>query len=495
MYHSEETIRLIMGLKIRHLREERGLTLSELAQRTGISISYLNEIEKGKKHPKPSKAALIAEALATTYDKLVSLQLDKKLQPIAQLLQSNLLHDLQLEHFGLDKALLLENFAAVPDKLTAILSTIGEIARRNDINLESFYLATLRTYQEMHHNYFPELEKAAESLMEQLGIGLDETTSSTLFALLQSQYGVATVFDLETTSGLASLRSLMLPRQKLLRVNSRLSEAQLRFVAARELAFQYLQVHDRPLTSAWVKIKHFEEVLNNFKASYVAGAMLLPQDEMVEQLQQVFGSTRWQPQLLEAKVAAAAVSPEMYLHRATSILPKFFGIRQLFFLKFEHDVKTGDIQLTKELHLGGLHNPHAKANREHYCGRWVSIALLHQLAQNQQQAGGQPWLSGLQKSRYAGGTNEYLVVSMARSFYPSPARNSSISIGMFVNDALRDTVKFLHDEAIPVKTVSNTCERCPLTDCEERQAAPHVYAQRQVQQQLEEALSKAIAGS
>jgi XRE family transcriptional regulator, fatty acid utilization regulator len=492
MNYSEETIRLIMGLKIRHHREERRLTLSELANRTGISVSYLNEIEKGKKHPKPSKAAMIADALGTSYDKLVSLQLDKKLQPIAQLLQSNLLHELQLEHFGLDPASMIENFAAAPDKLTAILSTIGEMARRSDITLESFYMATLRTYQEMHQNYFPELEEAAENLGEMLPVTASEADSTKLFDLLQQQYGITLEGGLEKTSGLASLRSLMLPKQKLLRINSKLSEAQLRFVAARELAFAYMEVTERPLTSAWVKIRHFEELLNNFRASYIAGALLLPQDDMVEQLQTIFKQKKWKPELLEQQVEKTSVSPEMYLHRATSILPKFFGIRQLFFLKFEHDVKTNDIELTKELHLGGLHNPHAKGSREHYCGRWVSISLLHDLAAHQKRKTPKNWLTGLQRSEYAGGTNQYLVLSMARSFYPSPARNSSITIGMFINDTLRETLHFLGDKTIPVRTVSNTCERCPVQDCLERRSEPVILRQMEVQMVLEEALEKVL---
>ncbi len=488
MQYSEETIRLIMGLKIRHLREERSITLSELGQRTGISVSYLNEIEKGKKHPKPSKAALIADALGTTYDKLVSLQLDKKLAPIAQLLQSNLLYELQLEHFGLDPAMMIERFAAVPDKLSAILSTIGEIARRSDINIESFYLATLRTYQEMHHNYFADLEEAAEQLATHVDINFSKANSSTLFLLLQQKYGVQVARDLEETQGISSLRSLMLPKLNKLRINSKLSEEQLRFVAARELAFKYLELQERPLTSAWVKIEHFDEVLNNFRASYMAGAMLLPQDEMVEQLQQLFRHKKWKPEMLEALVSKAGVSPEMYLHRATCILPKFFGIQELFFLKFEHDTLKQEIELVKELHLGGLHNPHAKSNREHYCGRWVSISLLYDLEALQQDNSDKRWLTGLQKSEYAGSNRQYLVLSMARSFYPSPARNSSITIGMMMNDALRETVHFLNDKSIPVRVVSNTCERCPVENCEERRAHPSVLEKTIGQQALEDAL-------
>ena len=41
--------RIILGLKVRQFRQERGWNFEELSKQTGISISYLNEIEKGKK--------------------------------------------------------------------------------------------------------------------------------------------------------------------------------------------------------------------------------------------------------------------------------------------------------------------------------------------------------------------------------------------------------------------------------------------------------------
>ncbi|MBM3411278.1 MAG: helix-turn-helix domain-containing protein, partial [Bacteroidetes bacterium] len=44
----EENIRLIFGLKMRQLRIDAGLSLSDLADRTGISVSYLNEIERAR---------------------------------------------------------------------------------------------------------------------------------------------------------------------------------------------------------------------------------------------------------------------------------------------------------------------------------------------------------------------------------------------------------------------------------------------------------------
>ena len=50
-----ESLRFILGLKLRNLRQERGLSLTALAGQAGLSVSYLSEIEAGRKHPKPDK--------------------------------------------------------------------------------------------------------------------------------------------------------------------------------------------------------------------------------------------------------------------------------------------------------------------------------------------------------------------------------------------------------------------------------------------------------
>ncbi|GAB3818753.1 hypothetical protein GCM10028895_16350 [Pontibacter rugosus] len=143
----EDVIRMIFGLKVKQLRADKGISLTELATATGISVSYLNEIEKGKKHPKPSKVAVIADALGVTYDYLVSLQLSKRLQPVGELLHSNILSELPLEHFGLDMSRVLDLFATAPAKLSAFVNTLLEISRAFDLRVEQFYFSALRSYQ------------------------------------------------------------------------------------------------------------------------------------------------------------------------------------------------------------------------------------------------------------------------------------------------------------------------------------------------------------
>ena len=52
-------------------RDYRGLTLQELSDRTGLAISYISEIERGRKSGSISALARIAAALDATLDVLV----------------------------------------------------------------------------------------------------------------------------------------------------------------------------------------------------------------------------------------------------------------------------------------------------------------------------------------------------------------------------------------------------------------------------------------
>jgi XRE family transcriptional regulator, fatty acid utilization regulator len=484
----EDVIRLILGLKIKQLRTDKHISLTDLATATGISVSYLNEIEKGKKHPKPSKIAVIADVLGVNYDYLVSLQLSKRLQPVGELLRSNILSELPLEHFGLDISRLLDLFATAPAKLSAFVNTLLEISRAFDLRVEQFYFSALRSYQELHDNYFEDLELDVEQFLEQHQLSPEQTpTLEQLTGILQHSFNITIeTGTFEAHQELASLRSIFIPgAAPKLALNPNLTEQQAAFAVAREIGFQVLQLQPRPYTATWVRVGSFEEVLNNFKASYFAGALLLNRDRLVQDIQHFFEQPVWQPQLLLQIMENYKTSPETFLHRLTSVLPRFFNIRQLFFLRFHHDAALDRYSLTKELHLSGLHNPHASFLNEHYCRRWISLTLFEEMEQHKLAGNFKQPLTGIQRSSYVNSTNEYLVLALAQ---PTESLNGTISIGMLINENLRQKVRFIDDPAIGRRLVNETCERCPLLDCLERAAPPVILEKQQWQEQVMQTL-------
>lgn len=69
----EVALAIINGKRpILAFRNYQGVTLQELSGRTGLAVSYLSEIERGRKPGSASALARIAGALGTTIDVLVS---------------------------------------------------------------------------------------------------------------------------------------------------------------------------------------------------------------------------------------------------------------------------------------------------------------------------------------------------------------------------------------------------------------------------------------
>ncbi len=69
----EVALAMINGKKpIVAFRNHQGITLQELSERTGLAVSYISEIERGRKAGSASALSRIATALDTTIDALVS---------------------------------------------------------------------------------------------------------------------------------------------------------------------------------------------------------------------------------------------------------------------------------------------------------------------------------------------------------------------------------------------------------------------------------------
>ena len=61
----------IVGINIRRLREEKGLTLRALAKQLNTSASFLSQVETGKASPSLATLKKIADALSTTIGSLI----------------------------------------------------------------------------------------------------------------------------------------------------------------------------------------------------------------------------------------------------------------------------------------------------------------------------------------------------------------------------------------------------------------------------------------
>ena len=493
---NEQNIRLIFGLKLRQLRQKKQMPPKELAKAAGISPSYLNEIEKGKKYPQPQKIVSLANVLDVSYDEMVSLKLDKQLSPIVDLLQSNALQDLPLETFGISTDKLVELISNAPAKVSAFISTLIDIARNYEMKVEQFYFTTLRSYQQMHDNYFEEIEENVEIFINEYHNKANNDFSlKNLQGILTKNYGY-TIDEkrLSQYPELRSVRSLFVKKkqQNLLLINGNLNDIQQKFQLGKEIGYQYMQLVERNMGPSWMQASSFEQTLNNFKASYFAGALLINREPLLADLTSLFHNTNWNGDAFLKMLKGYEVSPETFMHRITSILPRFFGLNQLFFLRFTNTKENDEYVITKELHLPKPHNPHGNQLNEHYCRRWITINILKELAKEQainKKAGP---IVRVQRSLYIDSGNEYFCISIARAMYPTPNQNSSVTIGFLMNKDFKNKVRFWNDPAIAVRMVNETCERCRLTDCKERIVEASVLQQQAKVERAESAVENLL---
>lgn len=473
--------KLIFGLKIQQLRQEAALSYHQLSDKSSLAVSYLHSIEKGKKYPKADKIHALAKALNSDYDYLVSLEEpNKKLRPIIELLKSDFMQVFPLDTFGISTTKLLELLIHAPEKVNAFISTVVKITRNFNMQGEDFYKAALRSYQNLYDNYFESIEAAVGAFRQ--GAGVDQVaflSVQDLERLLQSQFGIWVDRSyLNSDDNLKQLRSVYVPEQQVLCLKAGLNERQERMLLAKEIGFQCLQEEERPCETRMLEVDSFEKLLANFHASYFAVALLLPEQVMLDQINAMRQWTSWRGEELLVFLKEMNVSPEMLVQRMANIFPKHFGINQLFFMRFFMRGAKNKFIVTKEMHLSQLHDPHANQLDEHYCRRWISIAIIRKLKAEQALNLQQDTVIAAQLSRYYNTPNTYFCISLAKPTSDNADDSTSVSIGLMLNDELKNLFPFLKNTNVPLKDVHTTCERCPISDCAARAVAP-VFLQRQ----------------
>lgn len=465
----KDYIKLIFGLKLKQARTNKNLSLFGLAKITELSKSYLNEIEKGKKYPKTDKIILLAEKLEVSYDHMVSLKLDNNLAPIGEILKSGILKEIPLDIFGIQENDLIDIIANAPAKVNAFISTIIEIAQHYNLSRESFFLAALRSYQEAHNNYFEDLEQKVLDFSKAFHVNMNDRISlEELTAILKEEYGY-TIQELvfSEQDELGDLRSIYVPKSKTLLISLEIDEQQKAFILAKEIAYNYLEIQDRLYTFSWIKFDNFDQVLNNFYASYFAGALLIPRKKLIGELNVFLSKSNPTAEGMIDLMGQFNVSPESFYQRLTNILPKDFQLKNLFFLRLSHEIGKDTYQIKKELHITNQQEPHANEMNEHYCRRWVSIKTIESAIAEKKSH-----YFGAQISRYDNSSNEYLVFSSATD---DPFKKNclrSISVGILISPAMKKKFKFIDNESIKRQIVGVTCETCAVKDCLERAAPP-----------------------
>jgi transcriptional regulator with XRE-family HTH domain len=490
-------LKVIFGMKLRQYREQAGLSLTDFAAQTGLSNSYLTEIEHGKKYPKAEKIARLAAALGRNYDDLVSIKLGEELSPLAGFLSSPLLHNFPYHLFGISPTQVVELMTRQPAEASALVNAFLGIAEQYNIGVEHLFRSALRSHQELNDNYFPEIEDAVDTFARGAGLASDPTPAySDIRAIIEGRFGyLLDDRELSERPRLQHLRSVLIAKKKQaprLLINPLLSELQRKFILAREIGYQVLNLKERAPTSAPERVDSFEQVLNDFKASYFAGALLVNRERVLSDMKEFFALDVWHPRYFLSFLSKYEVTPEIFMYRLTELLPRYFGFK-MHFLRFNHE--NGNYRLVKHLNMSQILMPGGTGVNEHYCRRWIALRIFQDLERDRmsERSNGdreeQPVVAA-QLSRYIDRDGRFLCIAMARPLALNRSATSSVSLGFRVDENFERSVRFASDPAITRLDIDGTCERCRLTpeECSERVAPPYLLefqrARRDVEQEL-----------
>jgi len=190
---SDQGKKLFVGPRFRRIRQQLGLSQTQIAEGLGISPSYVNLIERNQR---PLSAQILLR-LAETYDldlrDLATADEDRFFAELNEIFSDPLFRQLDLPRQELrDLAELCPGVTHALQRLYAgyIEARRGETLaaaqfadRDEGARFEANPIERVRDLIEANRNYFPEVEQAAETLRDELGAGTPE-----LFAALSARF-------------------------------------------------------------------------------------------------------------------------------------------------------------------------------------------------------------------------------------------------------------------------------------------------------------------
>ena len=447
-----------LGAKVRAIRRQRGLTQAQLAERLGISASYLNLIEHNKR---PLSAPLLIK-LAESFDlDLRSLSLDHHARSVADLME--VFGDPIFEPHDVTNADVREIAAASPGAARAIVALYQAYraareaadtltAKLTDGDLEGVDSSHLPTEEvsdliQRHMNHFPELEAGAEALWREARLDRGDLSTGLMHYLRELGVEVRVARTAEMGSAVRRYD----PDAKVLYLSEVLRRGSRNFQLAYQIgllaqagALEKLSADPHlasPASRALARVA---------LASYYAGAVLMPYAPFLEAAR----SERYDLELLGHRFRA---SFEQTCHRLTTLRRP--GAEGVPFHFVRVDI-AGNI--SKRFSASGLRF----ARFAGACPRWAVFEAFTT-----------PGLFRVQLSQMPDGTTYFWIartVNRQGGGYHAPRSTVAIGLGCEVAHArslvYADGVALDSREA--VVPVGLTCRLCERMDCEQRAFPP-----------------------
>ena len=306
----------VLGRRLRHARRSQGLTLADLAERTGRPPAYLSRLENGRVEPRLGVLSDLAEALDTTAadlldgappDRRAELELELlrvqdhpayRARGLSSLKPSARLSDEVLEH-------LVSLGRAVCESAAAPSGTIESARRAN---------SELRREMRSRNNYFADIENIAADGLARAGYPGSGPVSERVLTELVSGYG----FRIERVAGLPlTARSITDTRDRVIYIGDQddLKVRQARSVVLQTLGHFALEHSDTADFGDYLR--------QRIESNYFSAAVLAPEAQAAELLSE---AKRQGDISVEDLKETFYISYEMAAHRFTNLATVHLGL-------------------------------------------------------------------------------------------------------------------------------------------------------------------------
>jgi predicted transcriptional regulator/transcriptional regulator with XRE-family HTH domain len=451
--------KMFMGVRLRRLREERGLNQVGLAQALGLSPSYLNQLEQNQR---PLTVPVLLKINAVFGIDVQVFSEDDEARLTAGMRE--VLADATPEH-AVSLAEMREvaaNMPAVARSLIALhqryratveqmealagAASAGGDARGSAPAPSPMSFEDVRDFFFAHRNYIGVLDEAAERVHGELQAGTDAAdTGQRLAERLRTRHGVTVVASSAPVG--ADQHRHYDPQQRLLALSPSLGAGRRAFQLATQLALLEMDGPLRALVDeAQLAAPASRALLRIGLAHYFAGALLLPYQRFLDAAE----ALRYD---IDRLGRLFGVGFETVCHRLSTLQrPQTRGV-PFFFIRVDRAGNISKRQSATHFHFSKVGGT---------CPLW-----------NVYEAFAQPGRILTQLARMPDGRSYLWVarsVSRAHGGYGSPGKTFAIALGCDLSHAHRLVYSKgldLQDPEVPTP-IGMGCKVCERADCPQR---------------------------
>jgi XRE family transcriptional regulator, fatty acid utilization regulator len=272
--------KLYIGRKVREVRLANKATQAQFAERLGISLSYLNQIESNQRPVSAAVLLALSDKFRIDLSDLSGSEEDRLLSALAEALNDPLfaayavnLHELKMVVHnapGVAHALISAHqaYRHNSERLASIDDTLG----RASVGVELSPYEEVRDFFHFMDNYIHELDLLAERLADEIGI-VDQDAFSTLSSYLSSAFNIR----IERATKDEDLLRSFDEQKRVLTLNPYLAPATRDFQIALQIAqLSTGDLVDQILTNAAFRTSEATEICRIGLHNYFAGALILP---------------------------------------------------------------------------------------------------------------------------------------------------------------------------------------------------------------------------